>query len=332
MSESPFTTPPNPESFTMTHAVSMLSLTTGRCVRIVKFLAVLTLLVSVSQTHAAGAPGDEPARDEKQREAAGDAPDRKAQMAAMQRIASAINVTAGGESPRELDLISNALFRFHDPARNQSDGSIWGFGKTGRPAALLTLTLHPRSDGTLGWLFELNSLSSGPVTAKLQQPSALWSTRKAGLELKAIPDGPQPAEKESGRTRQLRDLSSRFVGFEFLKKDLTGPFERFQLRLIPRPVYRYSDPEHGLVDGAIFLMTHTTNPEIVMVIEAVRDRDKSVWKYGFTRCAYAEVHVELDGKDVWTQPHVNGTGSSDPYWLFFQPIPGGQLPRDDSDE
>jgi len=250
----------------------------------------------------------------------------------MQRIASGTTITVTEEVPHELEIIPNALFRFHDPARNQSDGTIWGFGTTGRPAALLTLTLHPRTDGPPGWLYELNSLSSGPVAAKLRDQPAPWSTRQSGLELKLLPDAPPAAEKESGRTRQFRDLSARFVGFEFLKKELTGPFERFQLRLIPHPIYRYSDPENGLIDGAIFLMTHTTNPEIIMVIEAVREDDKSVWKYGFARCAFAEVHVELDGKDVWTQPHLNGTGRSDPYWLFFRPIPSGELPRGDADE
>lgn len=311
----------------MASRFSLCSLASRLPRRFSRLLALLVLGASLSGPLIGAAAGDESTTDKE----ASDAPDRKAQMAAMRRIVGGLTVTAGGEPSRELELIPNALFRFHDPARNQSDGSIWGFGKTGRPAALLTLTLHPRSDGTLGWLFEFNSLSPDPIAGKLLEPPAVWSTRKSGFELKLLPDAPAAAEKESGRTRQLRDLSSRFVGYEFLKKDLTGPFERFQLRTIPRPIHRYSDPEHGLIDGALFLMTHTTNPEIIMAIEAVRESDKSVWKYGFARCAYAELHVELDGKDVWTQSHLDGTASADPYWLFFKPIASGELPRGDSE-
>lgn len=294
-------------------------------------VVVLAAVVAIPVTRTAAAPPESTA-DAAQTEAPGDNADRKAQMAAMARIARGINVSVTDKTRRDLEVIPNALFRFHDPARNQSDGTIWGYGTTGRPAVFLTMTLHPRSDGTLGWLYELNSLSADPVTAEIPGMSTRWSPRKSGLSPASVPDAPAPSDKESGRTRQLRDLSSRFVGFEFLKKDLTGPFERFQLRLIPRPIYRYSDPAHGLIDGAVFLMTHTTNPEIIMLMEAVREADNPVWKYAFARCAYAEVHVELDGKNVWTQPHLDGTGSSDPYWLFFREIPGGVLPRGETTE
>src|SRR6516165_2904210 len=163
----------------MTRPSSLRTLAVGPRSPLSAILAVLALIVATPTAHTGAAPADEAPADEAQPDAAGDAPDRKAQMAAMQRIASGTTVTVTDETSRDVDIIPNALFRFHDPARNQSDGTIWGFGTTGRPAALLTLTLHPRTEGPPGWLYELNSLAAGPVAAKLRDQPLPWSTRKS---------------------------------------------------------------------------------------------------------------------------------------------------------
>src|SRR5262245_30649167 len=228
---------------------------------------------------------------------------------------------------REFDVIPDALFRSQDATRNEFDGTIWGYGKTGRPAALLTLILQATGNGTHKWLYELNSLSSRPVEARIPGFPIPWSTRQSGLEMKDIPKAPLAAANDAGRIRQFRELSSRFTGFEMLEKGANGPLERFELRLLPRPIHRYSDPEKGLIDGAIFLMSHSTNPEIIMVLELVRDGEKSVWKSGFARCAFAEVHVELDGRDVWTQPHIQVTTASEPYSMFVRMAQPEELER-----
>jgi hypothetical protein len=247
-------------------------------------------------------------------------------MAAMERLAGSLKVAIKGAAPGEAALIPEALFRSHDPAReNSPDGSIWGYGTRGRPVALLSLTLYPPRDGRPGgWLHELNSLSAHPVEAIVpSQPN--WSSRKSGIELKDFPDAPAAADTEAGRTRQFRELSARFAGFELLQSAASAKPERFELRLIPRPIYRYSDRERGQLDGAIFLMTYSTNPEIVLVIELSRENEKPVWKYGFNRISFAELHVELGDKEIWTQPHTFRAGPEDPYWLFFKPAAAGEL-------
>jgi hypothetical protein len=246
-------------------------------------------------------------------------------MEAMRHVASGITVRVPDESEREFDVIPDPLFRSQDSTRGEFDGTIWGYGKTGRPAALLTLILQATGNGTHKWLYEMNSLASRPVQARIPGIPVAWSTRQSGVEMLDIPKAPVAAENDAGRTRQIRELSSRFTGFEMLASEANGKLERFELRLLPRPIHRYSDPEKGLIDGAIFLMTHSTNPEIIMVIELTRDGETSVWKSGFARCAFAEVHVELDGKDVWTQPHLQFTGSSDPYSMFFRTAPDSEF-------
>jgi hypothetical protein len=267
---------------------------------------------------AAAPPDDEP-------DASVSAPNRELQLAAMRKIAGGLKITVGDEDPREVEMIGEPLFRFNDSARDFSDGSIWGYGGKGRPLAILSLSLHPHNGDRLGWLYEINSLTSLPVEGRFAGPQT-WSTRKPGLEFQELPNGPAGAARESGRNRQFRELSARFSGYESFRKSPTAKLERYELRLIPRPIHRYADPDTGLIDGALFLLSYGTNPEVVLAIELVRETDeRTVWKYALTRTSYAELHVELDGKPIWTPPHLDGTRSSDPYWLFFLPVKNEEL-------
>ena len=243
----------------------------------------------------------------------------------MRRIASGVKMVVNDGDARQVEMIPEPLFRFNDPARDFSDGSIWGYGRKGRPIALLSLSLHSGDGGALGWLYESNSLSGHSVEAALS-PGMTWSARKPGLEFELLPDAPSPAAKEAGRTRQFREISSRFGGFESFRKDAAAKLERYELRLVPRPIYRYADAGEGLIDGALFLLTYGTNPEVVLVIELVREgEEKPAWKFAFTRISYAELHIQLDDKEIWTQPHLQGTKSSDAFWLFFRPLKPGEL-------
>ena len=53
---------------------------------------------------------------------------------------------------------------------------------------------------------------------------------------------------------------------------------RHDLRLLPQPILRYKDPGAGILDGAIFLLAHEGNPEIIVVIEARREGSaEPVW-------------------------------------------------------
>ena len=99
-------------------------------------------------------------------------------------IAEGIKLTSADADREEFDLVGEPLFRLHDPAREHSDGTVWAYGKTGRPAALLTLALHPRSDGTLGWLYEWNSLSSQGLS--VQTPTfGRWAPPKSASMMPA---------------------------------------------------------------------------------------------------------------------------------------------------
>ena len=96
--------------------------------------------------------------------ATGDSPQSSstpaARLVAMRAIAESIVVekTARGV-PVKLERLAEPVYRFDDPARQYSDGTVWAWGPSGRPAALLTLSRDRSPTEGLRWIAEMTSFA-----------------------------------------------------------------------------------------------------------------------------------------------------------------------------
>jgi hypothetical protein len=83
---------------------------------------------------------------------------------------------------------------------------------------------------------------------------------------------------------------------------------RVQLRLLARPLYRYETESDQILDGAVFCYVHTTDPEALVVLEAITNGDKTHWEYAFARRTTLPVMGLIDDKEVWSTKEVGHTG------------------------
>jgi hypothetical protein len=217
----------------------------------------------------------------------------------------------GGER-RPVERKPEPLHRWDDPTRDFTDGAMWAWGDKGRPLALTTLELYRYSGGNVFWSVELISLAPGPLVAEEPGSNLRWTPTAPGLVMKPVPDAPKPAPTEAARSRQVREIAGRFSASEVNKRQVE---RRYDLRLLPRPFYRYADPAAGLTDGAFFLFANGTNPEILLVVEASGEGPKSSWSYGLARISRAAPTVLLDGTEVWSQPYMVQAATTDPYFF-----------------
>jgi hypothetical protein len=211
-------------------------------------------------------------------------------------------------------LIDRPLLTYGDSARLNENGTLWAWGKSGRPLALVELY---QPTGNANWVHALSLTSTDKVSLKAPVATR-WTPEDAQLQPQKISEADPPAAKETQRLRQLKELARRFSGHEFWDPDNS----RFELRLLVQPVHRYSDSKAGLQDGAVFILAHGTNPEVLVLIEALgKSVDEARWHCGFARLGSAEMHVELDGKEIWKVDRaMNIVGKpTDPYWLFLSP-------------
>ena len=244
---------------------------------------------------------------------------RALRMGQMRQLAQAVKVlriTDQGDVPAE--PLRGPLLRMSDTSRGIVDGSIWMWGQKGRPDVVLQLWTHDPREAIWGYAF--SSLSTNRVTAQ-GDGNWKWAPTRPGLQPKPFPKGPTPATEKRARMRQIKALARRFGAYQFWDPGN----QRSELRVLPQPVHRYSDRESGLLDGAIFVIAHATDPEIFLLIEAVsQDTSPATWQYGLARLGHAEFHVKLDGKEVWQQHRVAEAAPDDPYFLFIRNAPRNQ--------
>ncbi|MGE5193805.1 MAG: hypothetical protein ACM3U2_15015, partial [Deltaproteobacteria bacterium] len=181
---------------------------------------------------------------------------------------------------------------------------------SGRPACLLAMEQYGGQ-----WWFELISLSSGKLTA--EAGTLKWAPQSPGVELQAFPDAPRPAKEATRRVSQMKDLLTKLQAHEVGRGGT-----RYELRLMPKPLLRYSDPDEKLLDGGLFAFSYGTNPELLAVVEAHGETaETATWQIGFARCGAAEPHVALNDEEIFHLPYARQTGPKDPYWNFSYRFP-----------
>src|SRR5215469_4151698 len=150
---------------------------------------------------------------------------------------------------QELELKKEPIFEWSNPVgQGLHQGVIFLWLRDRRPAALGGIFSHPAP----GWkgrkvLHEFLALDSDRLLVR--RPSGALNEWKpqAGLARKEFPDAGTPAATRGARLVQMRRLARQFTGHS-----TDNERERWELRLLPTPLYRYPEAKSGVIDGALF--------------------------------------------------------------------------------
>jgi hypothetical protein len=186
----------------------------------------------------------------------------------------------------------------------ESEGVFVLWVNKGRPVALASI--YP-------WEGELNhdfvSLSREGKLVAREGGRVVWSPETPGVEFKDFPGAPVPADTPAGRLRQMKVLADRF------KVTMTGwkadKSDREELRLLPKLLFREElseavTPTPGWIDGGVFAFVQGTDPEAVLLLEAVRVNGRPHWQYGFARATSGGLEARLDKTAVWAVEFLAG--------------------------
>lgn len=192
------------------------------------------------------------------------------------------------------------VIRWRNVARGQ-DGEammvVWAHN--GRP--LVMASIYPWQ-GKMVHEFDSLSRDAKPPVAR-EKDDIIWSPQTAGVEFKAVPKAPPPAKTAAERLRQMKTIAEGF------KATMTGwaadNSDQEALRLLPRPLHRYDlagakAPDPKLLDGALFAYVQGTDPEVVLILEALGTAEKAEWHCAFVRATSGGLEVKFGDEVVWT--------------------------------
>jgi hypothetical protein len=198
----------------------------------------------------------------------------------------------GGSTYR---LVDQAVTQHVQNVRGNSVGSVYVWcEESGRPAAICDVFFLPSPGGKYHLSDEWHSLTSASMTAR-RESQVRWSPSEPGLEWKEIPGAGQPDHSTARRQLQIRQLSRRFTGH-----CTTRTNDRFELRLLNTPIFRYDTvaTEESL-GGGLFAFCQGNDPELLLVIEARKTESGYRWEYAPAEFSNMNLYLRLDDKEVW---------------------------------
>jgi hypothetical protein len=122
----------------------------------------------------------------------------------------------------------------------------------------------------------------------------VWTPKDPGIVLNAFVDAGEPPESKPQRLIKMRQLAEQF---SIQLTDWSGV--TYPLRLMTKPLLRYESTNPQLLDGALFAFTYTTDPELLVTIEARQTDGGFQWMYGHARMNVGELRVSYRDREVW---------------------------------
>lgn len=199
----------------------------------------------------------------------------------------------GSQEP--LPLKTEPVLRYSNPERDSGtwDGTTFLWLDGVRPVASISFGIRRPNDSVFR---EMTSFSEKPLACS-KGDAVVWEPQTGGLAFRPAPEAPPPATTAASRLTQMRTLARRFSASCTFKEDTS------QLRLLTQPLYRYADDKQSILDGALFALVVSNDPEMFLLLEArVAAGDKPQWHYALARMSSLKQTVNLDEKEIWSVP------------------------------
>lgn len=195
-----------------------------------------------------------------------------------------------------IKLNAESLLKWQNTVDKTVHGNIFVWTKEGRPELVASFYqfYSPKNEFDA----ELHSLALGPLVIE-KDGVKIWTPKEAGVVLKNFDDSSAPADSKPQRLIKMRQLAEQFTG---QMTDWSN--ETYRLRLMPKPLFRYESTDPQVLDGALFALTYTTDPEVLVLVEARKTDQGFRWMYGLARMNVGELKVSQGDREIWNAPRL----------------------------
>lgn len=203
----------------------------------------------------------------------------------------------GPDQKQKAEIVVEPVFRWQNLSRaNGQTGAMFVWIDGGRPVVIGGVFSNPAGNNQRDIMHEFHALGPDRLFPNFKDSASKWQPG-AGVALLPLPDSPKVEDSFGKRTLQLRTISR-----DFTANSTDNEKQRWELRLLPKPLYRYGKPQGDVIDGALlaFVSDAGTDPEIILILEARKELNNAFWYYRTVRLSISDLYVDHLGKRVWT--------------------------------
>jgi hypothetical protein len=219
--------------------------------------------------------------------------------------------------------VSDPCLRWSNPVGAVEHGVLAVFTfDGGRPVAVGQF-FHNRPDT---WINEFAIIASDRVRI-MRSGRPFWNPSEYVCRFTDVPDSPVPSAKANFRLTQMRKIAADFSVVDHFGWE-ESKITTHTLRLMPQPVYRYSEAGK-ILDGGLFVFALGTDPECNLLLEAYQDDKGSRYRYALAPMSVYQLEARYKDKDVWgiERRIVVGAGCKKYYARAYDPLPGEVMPE-----
>ena len=215
--------------------------------------------------------------------------------------AEAYRIYRDEDRKQELELRTKPVFTWTNlVGEHTQQGHLFVWMQSGRPEAIGTIFSARTSDPSKRMIVhEFHSLSTRRLFPVTPETSTYQWRPEEGIALLPLESAPTVADSSGRRLVQMRTLARSFAA-----ESRTAEGKKWELRLLPTPLYEYEPEKGNVLQGALFAMVSSagTDPELLLLIEARRaEKNKPwVWHGAALRFSDKDLIVKRGDQPLWS--------------------------------
>lgn len=229
------------------------------------------------------------------------------------------------DGKKPFQMYEKPIFLHTQSVRGDDIGAVhlW-LTEDNRPAVVGAVFAWSNSKSSRMVTYELHSLVQQPISLNISGRTQ-WTCPTKGFEWKTFPRGtPPPAAKPLRQRLQVKQLARRFTA-----STTSDQNQRWEMRLVPTPIYEYQSQSSGVVHGAMFAFCQGTDTELLLLIEAVNqpegdsnEQTSLNWRYALVPFTDYKARAELQNDEIWESPEGEfGENGKPHYWDSLEEAP-----------
>jgi len=191
-------------------------------------------------------------------------------------------------------------------------GAVFAWTDRGRPTMVATIFSFPLK-GSPQRLAVHEFASFAEAQLSVSGPGDIQWSPPLLTNLQRLPGADPPASRANQLKLQCRRLAKDFSA------TLNRRGERWELRLLTTPLVEYQDPTEDILGGGLFgFVAYSTDPEILLLLEARKSATGPAWHYKPVRFSDKSLYLKYKDQPVWESLRAahggNGPDTEDPLY------------------